>query len=543
MTESNRRMPIRTNKEAPCFRGTAAGLERYLEDIELLCEDRQRSGDDELIRWAVYYTDEKSSDTFTAARDALSDPKTWDAFKEAIAEIYPEAQPDRRHTIAALHAVSDRFSAQIIASETTLAEYYREFSGTAQYLIGKHRMTRREASIMYMSAFPPELRPDITTRLTIKHPDTHPDDGYDLKDMNSAAQFIISSRSALALLAATTPLIPTLPTPPMPTLLPPPSTTSAPSPLSTQPLSGCLFCGDYSHRTAWCHIKEEYARLGKIKIVDGRIQFLDGNEPNAVQYRHFGQWFKERIDVWLLRYSQPTAPKPFVSSNFLEAPIHSGTHTAEPVNTEELQNVHTTPPTHIHSSTLPSTLPNRPSFLNTTPSEPSRPSDSPAATTRDTAETSDIFETANDPTADVLFSDTPETLGDPIAEVFIISEPICAPIAATPRPDSADIPTAIPTDIPTAALTAAPTDIPTATPTTCTIKESEMRRTHPPLPFYFSPSPDLSDLTRRSVLKVPRRCNVPIPATLEPSSETSGTSSEAFRSSPKHSELRLDPGG
>ena len=574
-------MPIRTNKEAPCFQGSAAGLERYLEDIEMLCEDRQRSGDAELIRWAVYYTDEKSSEIWSTARDTLSDPKTWDAFKKVIANNYPEAQPDRRHTIAALYAISDRFSAQTVASETTLAEYYREFSGTAQYLIRKRRMTRREASIMYMSAFPSELRPEITTRLTIKHPDVHPDDGYDLKDMSSAAQFIITSRSALALLAATTPLVPTLPTPPtppppslpMPAPLAPsppiqpaafsskakdledrrltlpvtlavkdliaispavqkdlrllvsaadteplPSTTFPPNTAPARPLNGCIFCGDAGHRTHWCHIKEEYTRQGKIKIVDGRIQFLDGNEPNAPQYRHFGQWFKERIDVWLLRYSQPTAPRPFVSSNFLEAPIHAGTYTAEPVHTEELHTVHTTPPTHIHTTTIPS----QPSLLNTTPSEPSMPSDSPTATIRDTAETSDIFNTTDDPAANALFSDTPETLGGLIAEVFITSEPLCAPTAATLRPDSAD--------------SADSADIPTAAPTACTIKESETRRTHPPLPFYFQPPSDPSDLTRRSVLKVPRRCNEPISATLEPSSES-------LRSLPKHAEPRLDPGG
>ena len=63
------RMPIRTSKEAPRFQGSASGLERYIEDIELLCADRQKSVDAELIRWAIYYTDEKSSDmTFVSRR-------------------------------------------------------------------------------------------------------------------------------------------------------------------------------------------------------------------------------------------------------------------------------------------------------------------------------------------------------------------------------------------------------------------------------------------------------------------------------------------
>ena len=199
---------------------------------------------------------------------------------------------------------------------------------------------------MYMSAFPLELRPDITTRLTIKYPDIHPDDGYDLKDMNSATQFIISSRSAIALLAA---MMPQPPTPPMPAPPSPPSTTPTPSTASAQPLSGCIFCRDYSHRTTWCHIRDKYARQAKIKIVDGRIQFLDGNELNALQYRHFRQWFKEHIDVWLLRYTQPTTPRPSVSSNFLATPSHAGTHTTKPVNTEALQNIYTYEPSNAHT--------------------------------------------------------------------------------------------------------------------------------------------------------------------------------------------------
>jgi hypothetical protein len=69
----------------------------------------------------------------------------------------PKAQPDHHHTIAALHAISKCFSAQNVMSKPALTEYHREFSGKAQYLIRKYCMTCHKASIMYMSAFPPEL--------------------------------------------------------------------------------------------------------------------------------------------------------------------------------------------------------------------------------------------------------------------------------------------------------------------------------------------------------------------------------------------------
>ena len=105
-------MPICTSKEAPRFQGAASGLECYIEDIELLCANHQKSGDVELIRWAIYYTDEKSSDTWAMTCDALDNPKTWEDFKKAIQDIYPEAQPNRWHAISALCAITDRFQAQ-----------------------------------------------------------------------------------------------------------------------------------------------------------------------------------------------------------------------------------------------------------------------------------------------------------------------------------------------------------------------------------------------------------------------------------------------
>ena len=124
-------MPIQTSKEAPHFEGSASSLEQYLEDIELICEDCQKNEDDQLIKWGIYYTDEKSAETWTTVRDGLPELPTWKAFKEAIQEIYPEAKLDRRHTIAALHAITNKHAAKVVSTETGLTEYHCEFSGTA----------------------------------------------------------------------------------------------------------------------------------------------------------------------------------------------------------------------------------------------------------------------------------------------------------------------------------------------------------------------------------------------------------------------------
>ena len=150
-------------------------------------------------------------------------------------------------------------------------------------------MTKHEASILFMSTFPKEFRADITTWLTIKCPDVRPDDGYNLKDMDSAAQFVISSRPAIALLAATTLPAP-IPSPPSPVatysstpLTPAPAAALYPPTLTPPatytprlPFSGCCFCGASEHITPACQVRDEYAWLGKIRLNAGQAQMPDG---------------------------------------------------------------------------------------------------------------------------------------------------------------------------------------------------------------------------------------------------------------------------
>ena len=96
------RMPLRTSQDAPRFLGAADDLPRYFEEVEALCRSCHRSADSEVIRYAVYYTDESSWDAFAAARDSLEGPKTWQEFKTVVFEFYP--QREVAHTQSSLQA-------------------------------------------------------------------------------------------------------------------------------------------------------------------------------------------------------------------------------------------------------------------------------------------------------------------------------------------------------------------------------------------------------------------------------------------------------
>ena len=91
------RMPLHTSPDAPRFCGDANDLPHYLAEVKDLCQSRQRSTDTELIKYAVYYTDEASWDTFAAVQDTLNDPATWSEFQAAICDLYP-IRKDRKST-------------------------------------------------------------------------------------------------------------------------------------------------------------------------------------------------------------------------------------------------------------------------------------------------------------------------------------------------------------------------------------------------------------------------------------------------------------
>ena len=95
------RMPLRTSQDAPCFQGAAGDLSRYIADVEALCRSHQRTTNAEFIKYAVYYTAGPTWDAFALTRDALPEPGTWDDFKAAICDIYPQHEA---HTSAPLPA-------------------------------------------------------------------------------------------------------------------------------------------------------------------------------------------------------------------------------------------------------------------------------------------------------------------------------------------------------------------------------------------------------------------------------------------------------
>ena len=66
MSAAALRMPLHTSPDAPRFCGAPVDLSCYLEEVQDLCQSCQRAANADLIKYAVYYTDESSWNTFAA---------------------------------------------------------------------------------------------------------------------------------------------------------------------------------------------------------------------------------------------------------------------------------------------------------------------------------------------------------------------------------------------------------------------------------------------------------------------------------------------
>ena len=83
-------MLLRASQDMPRFLGTAGDLSHYIVEVEMLCKSCQRSSEAELIKYTTYFVEESSWDSFVLARDALEDPTSWEEFKSALYNIYPQ---------------------------------------------------------------------------------------------------------------------------------------------------------------------------------------------------------------------------------------------------------------------------------------------------------------------------------------------------------------------------------------------------------------------------------------------------------------------
>ncbi|KAF7306229.1 hypothetical protein MIND_00413500 [Mycena indigotica] len=123
--------------------------------------------------------------------------KTYEDFKASVVKLYPGSDTDRKFAMSDLDALIGETGRMGILSRADYGEFYRKFVLITAHLITKNRLSSAEQSRAFRRAISPASLWELAhRRLQIKKPDVHPDDPYDLVDMNEAMEFVLAGSNA-----------------------------------------------------------------------------------------------------------------------------------------------------------------------------------------------------------------------------------------------------------------------------------------------------------------------------------------------------------
>ncbi|KAF7308189.1 hypothetical protein HMN09_00666700 [Mycena chlorophos] len=172
-------MPARGDRTAPHFDSKKPReLLRYFSDLEFLFNRASVTDNAQKKAHATRFLEVDDQDIWESLPEFTTANKTWDEFKTAVTKLYPGSDKERKFSMNDLDALIGEQGRLGILSRGEYGEFYRQavLSGRAMISVS--------------------LWDAIHRRLQIKKPDVHPDDPYDIADMNEAAEFVLAGTSA-----------------------------------------------------------------------------------------------------------------------------------------------------------------------------------------------------------------------------------------------------------------------------------------------------------------------------------------------------------
>ena len=311
------RMPARGDRSAPTFDPTKPReLRRYFEDLEFLFTAANVTDNGEKKRHTVRYVAVELADIWETLSEYLDNTKTYDQFKAAIRELYPDADDRYRYTLGDLDLLIGNRHRLGIHSLADLADYHSQFLAITKFLISQNQLSELEQKHAYVRGFPPVLWAKVSQRLQLKDLDHLPDKPYEIAEVQAAAQFVLhGTRNSAATTVTSSPVkeeptetggfvkteqLSAMMTDLKKTLL---DAMNSSGPRSRTPISSdatprdnrCNFCGG-AHFIRNCELVEDYIHAGKVKRnVEGRVILPTGAYvPREIS----GANLKERIDEW-----------------------------------------------------------------------------------------------------------------------------------------------------------------------------------------------------------------------------------------------------
>ncbi|PPQ79708.1 hypothetical protein CVT24_010239, partial [Panaeolus cyanescens] len=317
-------LPIRGTAKAPSFtQDRSREIGRYFSDVELLLEQAQITTDREKINAIARYAEFDISDFWQSLPEFSANPANYQAFKDAVLRLYPNADDsNNKFTVAELQNLIFRTREAGIRNVEDIGQYHRQFLHISNFLISKSRLSIIDCQRRFVTGFPDDLWNKILVRLQLKFVDHHPDDPWPIPDVYEAGCFVLRGSNMSSSISSTTPAVPQ------------PSSSLGVVPLKTEDLSSlvsaltrefqnlksitealqdsqrlstrqsssqrsssvkCAFCGR-DHFIRNCDLVNNYIQAGKCKRnQEGKVVLPSGAfVPSSIP----GNLLKERIDEY-----------------------------------------------------------------------------------------------------------------------------------------------------------------------------------------------------------------------------------------------------
>ncbi|KAJ7340893.1 hypothetical protein DFH08DRAFT_925334 [Mycena albidolilacea] len=171
-------------------------LRRYFSDLEYHFTRSSVADSTEKKKHATRFLDVDDQEVWEALEE-FKPAHSYNDFKAAVLKLYPGNDSDRRYSLADLDSLVGQYARVGILSKGDYSEFYRQFLVITKYLIGRQRLSLTEQSGAFRRAIaPPSLWERVERRLQVKKPDVHPEDPYDIADLNEAVEFALATTSS-----------------------------------------------------------------------------------------------------------------------------------------------------------------------------------------------------------------------------------------------------------------------------------------------------------------------------------------------------------
>jgi hypothetical protein len=311
-------MPARGDRAAPHFDPQLPReLRRYFDDLDFAFGRAGITDQTEKKKHACRYVDVDTADLWESITEYSDAQTSYGDFVKAIYSLYPGSEEERKWSVADMDKLVGERSRLSIISLGDLGEYYRQFFTITTFLRNKHRLSEAEQSRAFVRGFQPDLWSRISQRLQLKLPDHFPDDPYHLTDIHDAAQYVLQGTPSNLLKATSSTSTSTstkeVKTEDLAAILERLTDsfvkaltaqgnvvhTHTPNdrpPRSTNPSSGCNYCGSLEHFIRDCLAVTEDIKQGKCKRnTEGKVTLPSGAfVPREIT----GRYLKDRIEEW-----------------------------------------------------------------------------------------------------------------------------------------------------------------------------------------------------------------------------------------------------